>query len=121
MKDYNELDEVETGQLKYETPLKRLDPDLGENWISVGRAIYDASMGDEYGLAVFYQWSRRGKKHRGLQEIQTAWDSFRTGERDPYPTGTLIFMATEAVGMDPDLYMEIEHQIELLEYRFNRK
>ena len=111
MENQRKIKEIEIGKCKFEMPLEDINPDCSrEDWIRVGRAIYDASDGDDYGLAVFYQWSGRGRKHKRFLEIDDVWLSFRTGEKDPYPVGTLVMMGAEAVGVKLEVYEQVLQQ-----------
>jgi hypothetical protein len=99
---------IKLGLYKFEEPLYDIDPDCSyEDWIRVGRAIYHAANDYDYGLAVFNNWSSQCKKYKGLKEIKAIWDSFSTGEKDPYPTGTLVTMAAEARGIEPVYYVQM--------------
>jgi hypothetical protein len=111
MENQRSINEIEIGRCKFEVPLEDISPDCSrEDWIRVGRAIYDALDGDDYGLAVFYQWSRRGRNHKRLQEIEAMWLSFTTYEKVPYPIGTLVKMGAEAVGVELESYEQILQQ-----------
>ena len=99
------------GLYKFESPLEDINPDCGyEDWIRVGRAIYHATEGSDYGLVVFDRWSSKGDKYKGIKEIKAIWDSFSTDEKDPYPVGTLVIMAAEALGYEPEVYQQLCQQ-----------
>ena len=99
---------------KFESDLEIIDPDCRrEDWIRVGRAIYDATNESDYGLAIFNIWSSQGEKYQGIHEVRSIWRSFRTGEKDPYPVGTLATMAAETLGLDPDAYLQQEHLVRM--------
>ena len=105
------------GTYKFENPLKDIDPNCGhEDWIRVGRAIYHASKGSDYGLAVFDRWSNQGDNYKDIKEIDAMWHSFRTDEKDPYPVGTLAIMAAEAEGLEPDDYVQLNLQAMMQNY-----
>ena len=108
---------VVTNIYKFESPLKSIDPNCGhEDWIRVGRAIYHATKGSDYGLAVFDLWSSQGDKYKGKKEIEVIWRSFRTDEKDPFPVGTLGIMAAEAEGMEPEEYVQINQEAMMQNY-----
>ena len=111
MKNQRKIKEIEIGKCKFEMPLEDISPDCSrEAWVRVGRAIYDASKGEDYGLAVFYQWSRRGRKHKRFQEIEAVWLSFHFGKKMPCPVGILGMMGAEAVGVELEEYEQILQQ-----------
>ena len=102
---------IVTNLYKFESPLRSIDPNCGrEDWIRVGRAIYHATEGSDYGLAVFDEWSSQGDKYKDIKEIEVMWRSFRTDEKDPFPVGTLVIMAAEAEGLEPDEYVQYIQQ-----------
>ena len=105
------------GTYKFESPLEDIDPNCGhEDWIRVGRAIYHASKGSDYGLAVYDRWSSQGDKYKGKKEIEVIWRSFRTDVKDPFPVGTLVMMAAEAEGMEPEEYQQLNQQAMMQNY-----
>ena len=111
------IKEVEIGKCKYEMPLEDINPDCSrEDWVRVGRAIYDASDGDDYGLAVFYQWSRRGRKQKRLREIEAMWFDFINYEKFPNPIGILVGMGAEAEGVELESYEQILQQRMSMEF-----
>ena len=105
---------ITLGIYKFESPLEDINPDCSyEDWLCVGKAIYHASNDYDYGLAVFDDWSRQGKKYKGLKEIKAIWDSFSTDEIDPNPIGTIVVMAAEAQGIEPVYYVQLLQQTNL--------
>ena len=111
MENQSSINEIEIGKCKFEMPLEDISPDCSrEAWVRVGRAIYDASKGEDYGLAVFYQWSRRGRKHKRFQEIEAVWLSFHFGKKMPCPVGILGMMGAQAEGVELEEYEQILQQ-----------
>jgi len=93
----------------FEQDLKIINPDCSyEDWIRVGRAIYDATKGSDDGLAIFDQWSSQRDKYKGKKEIEAVWYSFRTGEKYPNPIDTLATMAAETMGIELEDYLQLE-------------
>jgi hypothetical protein len=57
--------------------LSRLPPNCTrESWELVGYAIFDMTGGWDVGYYLFRDWSRRGRRHRNLKLIGTAWARF---------------------------------------------
>ncbi|MFI4971320.1 MAG: VapE domain-containing protein [Hyphomicrobiales bacterium] len=53
------------------------DPDSPyDQWIKAGMAIHNATGGSPTGLAVWDEWSKRGKKYKGVADLRTHWASF---------------------------------------------
>lgn len=90
----------------FELSLKSIDPDCGyDDWIRVGMAIFHETQGSDYGLALFDEWSSKGKKYKGLPEIEAKWRSFRLDIENPVKIGTLLKMAYEADQFEPCDYV----------------
>jgi hypothetical protein len=117
MENQSSINVIEIGKCKYELPLEDISPDGNhEDWVRVGRAIYDASDGSDYGLAVFYDWSRQGRKHKIFKEIEDIWQSFSIGEKISYPHDALVMLGAKAVDVEPELYQQILQQRMTMEF-----
>jgi hypothetical protein len=54
------------------------DPDMDRDaWVAVGMRIHEATKGQ--GLYVWDNWSRKGEKYKGSQDLQAPWRSFKLG------------------------------------------
>lgn len=52
------------------------DPDCDMlEWVKVGMAIHSATKGQ--GLYIWDNWSRRGEKYKGIQDLETRWRGFK--------------------------------------------
>ena len=68
--------------------VERLDPDMGfEHWLRVGMALHH-ELGPQ-GLDVWDEWSSRGTKYRGTDNLLTHWRTFGRGRN-----GTPVTMRT---------------------------
>ena len=68
--------------------VERLDPDMGfEHWLRVGMALHH-ELGAQ-GLDVWDEWSSRGTKYRGTDNLLTHWRTFGRGRN-----GTPVTMRT---------------------------
>ena len=80
--------------------LSCLDADMGYgDWLQVLMAVFHATGGDEEGLALVDEWSRRGSKYQGFRDLETKWRSFRLDEPNPVTIATLRHMV-DAAGHD---------------------
>lgn len=82
-----------------ERAIAALDPDMGrEDWIKVGLAIHLECDGDDTGLAIWDEWSSKGGKYSGRDDLEYQYNSFRgqvAGKR-PVTMRTVLKMAKEA-------------------------
>lgn len=59
--------------------LSRRDPDCGyDDWIKVGMALHHEFGGATEGLAIWNEWSKKGKKYDGTEDLEKHWRSFRS-------------------------------------------
>lgn len=57
--------------------LGKYDPDLPfEKWTFVGMCLHFAFNGSEEGLAVWDEWSAKGKKYKGREDCAAHWKNF---------------------------------------------
>ena len=74
-----------------------LDPDLGyDDWLRTGIVIFNETKGSDEGFRLWDDWSSRGKKYKGVDEISKKWASFNLDHPHPLRLGTLIRMVNEA-------------------------
>jgi hypothetical protein len=81
--------------------LDQLDPEEGghNGWVRIGMAIHTETGGDDEGLKIFDQWSRRGSTYPGPRVIDTKWRSFGSSREDRCNLGTII-NRVKAAGKD---------------------
>ncbi len=111
--------------------LGHIDPDSGyEDWLHALMAIFNASQGSDDGLALADQWSGKGSKYQGRNEIEAKWNSFSVDQENPITIGTLIQRARDEgadiqaiMQADDDRFEQCEFQVikpnEEPEPRFN--
>lgn len=58
-------------------------------------AVYNESGGSMEGLELADDWSRKGKKYKGIREIRTKWTSFRLDHPHPVTIASLIRMVAD--------------------------
>jgi len=88
--------------------LEHIDPDLLEpNWFRVLAAVFNGTGGSQAGLEIVDEWSSRGQKYRGIQDVQKRWRSFDPNHPHPVKIGTLVMMAKQA-GADTDAILHGE-------------
>lgn len=76
--------------------INQLDPDRSyEDWVHVGMIIHNETDGSDEGLVMFDDWSKRGGKYKGTEEIETKWHSFKNYTGKPLGMGTLIHMVNQ--------------------------
>ncbi len=91
---------LDDNYLKLRDLLQHIDPDDGyEDWLNVLMAVFHETKGSEEGLALADEWSSRGEKYRGSQEIQSKWQSFRDDVEKPITINTLAKMVNDT-GVD---------------------
>lgn len=90
--------------------LDAIDPDCERpNWIRALMAVFHTTGGSDDGLAMVDAWSSKGKKYRGIRDIETQWRSFRSDVSNPVTIGTLIKMARNAGANVDDLMKGCDH------------
>jgi len=103
-------------QRNLEAILDRISPDcVYDEWSRVAMAIFHETQGSDEGLALFDRWSSKGKKYKGIREIETKWRSFSLDVANPVKIGTLIKMAKDA-GADVAAIMGASEAFEVCEY-----
>lgn len=85
------LDGLEVSNQEITDALEYLDPDADrDEWVSVGMAIHDATHGE--GKNLWEEWSSRGDKYKGPDDIDRCWHSFGKSQ-NPIRIGTLFKLA----------------------------
>ena len=76
--------------------VKHCDPNDYGVWIRIGTALHHETGGSLEGMAMFDDWSKRGKTYKGIREIEYKWKSFRQNIGHPSTIGTLVHYAKQA-------------------------
>lgn len=88
-----------------EEMLAVLDPDMSrEDWIKPAMGLHHETDGNDTGFEIWNDWSAKGEKYPGEEELRKQWDSFdrRKGSGLPNITmATVMKMAKEAGYHDP--------------------
>lgn len=70
--------------------LQHIDSDCGyDDWLHVLMAAYNETGGSDDGLALVDNWSSKGAKYGGEDEIRAKWDSFKDYSGTPVTVGTI--------------------------------
>ena len=86
--------------------LAAIDPDCSrQEWLRVLMAVFHATGGSDEGLALVDEWSSKGLKYKGIQDIEVQWRSFKADVEKPITIGSLIWMARQA-GADTNAIMQ---------------
>ena len=96
--------------------LEYIDPDLGyRDWTYTLMAIFHYTQGSEAGLDLADEWSSRGDKYRGRDELETKWRSFSQDTPRPI-TFSWLYRLAELGGADvPTIMMKGQDEFEILE------
>lgn len=93
-------EEQKASLVKLKSLLAAIDPDCDyRSWTNALMAVFHATGGSDYGLALVDEWSQKGKKYKGVKELEIKWSSFRGKVDRPITVGTLVAMA-KAAGAD---------------------
>ena len=77
--------------------LNSLDPDGSrDDWVRVLMAVHYETGGSDDGFALVNQWSSKGRKFKGINDVKAQWRSFSDSPPKPVKIGTLIKMARDA-------------------------
>ena len=77
--------------------LEAIDPDCARpDWVRVLMAVFHTTGGSDAGFDLVNSWSSKGKKYKGVKELEIQWRSFRGNVQRPVTIGTLIMMARDA-------------------------
>jgi hypothetical protein len=79
--------------------LRHLDPDLGyDDWLRVIMAMFTETGGSEEGFEIVLNWSSKGHKFKGENDVRKVWKHLRVDIDRPVTMGTLIKMVNDAGG-----------------------
>ena len=89
--------------------VEQLDPDMGfEHWLRVGMALHHELGAD--GLDVWDQWSARGSKYKGTDNLLTHWRTFGRGSGSPVTmrsVGKMLGVPLDAGPASPEEFAAI--------------
>lgn len=90
--------------------LAHRDPDAGyDDWVKVGMAIHHEYAGEQTGLALWDEWSAKGSKYKGREDLMTHWRSFRA---DVENARTLNSLRVETAAAADEFAVLTEQQVE---------
>ena len=93
--------------------IRHIDADSEhDDWVHVGMALHYETAGSSDGYALFDNWSRDGRKYKGMKETRAKWRSFRSIPGKGYKLGTLFLMAEEA-GVSREMILSGVDQFEI--------
>jgi predicted P-loop ATPase len=70
--------------------LELWDPDVAyDEWVAVGMAVHHETRGSPAGLALWNDWSSRGRKYAGIADLESHWRSFRLDHENPKTLASL--------------------------------
>ena len=73
-----------------------IDPDsCYEKWMLALMVIFNETGDSEDGFALADEWSSRGVKYRGTEDVRSTWRYFDPNHPTPVRIGTLIKMAKQ--------------------------
>jgi Bifunctional DNA primase/polymerase, N-terminal/Primase C terminal 2 (PriCT-2)/Virulence-associated protein E len=73
------------------------DVDDYNQWIKVAMAIHHETQGSEAGLALWDEWSRTGRKYKGVEDLRLHWRSFSSGAGTGKRVTTVASLRAESV------------------------
>jgi len=80
------------------------DPDVSyDDWIMIGMALHFETRGSDEGLGLWNEWSARGKKYKGLADLDFHWRSFRHDHQTPKTLASLRKETAATADEFPDL------------------
>lgn len=60
------------------------DPNSGyDDWVEVGMMLHHETKASPAGLALWDEWSAKGRTYKGVQDLETHWRSFRLDAENP--------------------------------------
>ena len=87
--------------------LARLDPDLEYNeWVKVGMALHHEAEGEDWGLALWDEWSEKGSKYLGAESLDPHWRSFGSNRGRAVTIQSIIGMAG---GVNPEDFDDLSN------------
>lgn len=73
----DETPQLPVGLAALRTMLYRHDPDVTyDEWVKIGMALHHETGGDLSGFSLWDEWSKRGKKYNGKEDLESHWRSF---------------------------------------------
>ncbi len=86
------------------------DPDEGyEKWVQVGMALHHETDGGLDGFELWNEWSARGSKYKGREDLDAHWRSFRADTDSPITVASLrVDTAAEDEEFAPITEAELE-------------
>lgn len=88
--------------------LFRHDPDEDyDKWLKCGLALHDGTEGGIDGLDLWDEWSHRGKKYKGREDLETHWRSFHAHTTNPV---TLASLRTDEPAHDDEFLPVTEEE-----------
>lgn len=97
--------------------VEQLDPDLGfEHWLRVGMALHH-ELGPQ-GLDVWDQWSAKGSKYRGTDNLLTHWRTFGRGRGQAVTmrsVGKMLGVPLDAGPASPEEFDAVAEDLQNLE------
>lgn len=76
--------------------LENINPDVDyQEWLSVLMVIFNVTGGSDEGLELADDWSKKGEKYNGLDEIKSKWKSFNLNHENPVTIATLCKMVKD--------------------------
>ena len=80
------------------------DPDAGyDQWLGVGMALHHETGGSNTGLMLWNEWSAKGKKYKGLGDLEQHWRTFRLDHENPKTLASLRKDTPAAADEFPDV------------------
>jgi len=74
-----------------------------DDWIMIGMALHYETRGSDEGLGLWNEWSARGKKYKGLADLDFHWRSFRHDHQTPKTLASLRKETAAEADEFPDL------------------
>ena len=82
--------------------LPPIDPDVSyDNWLKVLMAVHHETGGSEAGFEFVNEWSARGKKYKGIEDVRSHWCSFSTERTNIVGAAWLKKFSAEQAAMRP--------------------
>jgi hypothetical protein len=86
-------------------PLKADPKDAYEPWLHVGMGLHHETSGNDVGLDLWDEWSKRGNNYEGREPLESRWRGFKLDHPNPRTIHTIEEMA----GISLDMTSEYIH------------
>lgn len=97
-----EVDRQPIGLSMLRSVIGKIDPDKEyPDWVKVLMGVFHETQGSEEGLALAIDWSSKGNKYKGPDEVRAKWKTFRLDVLNPVTIGTLLHMAKDSECFTP--------------------